>query len=82
MADPEDKKKKKHKVKVEDCDFFMITVDGVRGSKHRHKNYDKALTEAERIANVRQDGKEVFILGVVASVKPEVVKVETKEIKR
>lgn len=59
----------------------MITVDGSRGSFVRQPDYDTALTEAKRIANVRQDGKEVFIMGVVASVKPE-VKIEVKEEKR
>lgn len=69
-------------MKITACDFFMITVgeedrpQGHRGSVVRHYNYELAIREADRLCKVN-NGEEVFVLGVVASVKPKPVVVDT-----
>ncbi len=51
-------------------EFYMLTVRGVKGATVRHENYSKAEKEAIRLATI--ENHEVFILGVVAKVKPVV----------
>jgi hypothetical protein len=61
---------------IKNCDFFLLTVKGEQGSKVRHPNFGSAKKEATRLA--KKLNHEVFICGVVASVKPVVTVTETE----
>lgn len=50
------------------CDFYMLTIEGENGSKKRHETFESAEKEAIRLCQLTE--KEVFMVGVVASVKP------------
>jgi len=49
-----------------DQTFFMIHVDGAKAPTARHKTYERAILEAERLA--KQEGKAVFVLRALTMV--------------
>ena len=65
---------------ITNCDFFMLTVGeenrpGATGTKKRHYDFNQAEREATRLC--KEYDKEVFIVGVIASVKPKHTVIDT-----
>jgi hypothetical protein len=50
------------------CEFYMVTCLGDKGSKVRHSDYDTAVKEAKRIAKSNQHP--AWVVGVVAKINP------------
>jgi len=50
------------------CEFYMVTCLGDKGSKVRHADYDTAVKEANRIAKLNQHP--AWVVGVVAKINP------------
>lgn len=51
-------------------EFYMVTCRGVHGAKVRHESFERAVSEAKRIAKKEQH--QTWIVGVVATVEPKV----------
>ena len=50
------------------CEFYMVTCLGDKGSKVRHADYDTAVKEAKRIAKI--ENHPAWVVGVVAKINP------------
>ena len=50
------------------CEFYMVTCLGDKGSKVRHTKYDDAIKEAKRVAKL--ENHPAWVVGVVAMVNP------------